>query len=130
MCKKTISTTIYKSIYGRIKCISEMIDVSKEIIINNWLLIGMTDGWKTFTDLIEELENENLDGEDLREQLEEICNALRHYYLKTDEHLKEYDFQENFIDKHFEFSTIAEDVEFRKHYFSSNNKRLNPNENI
>ena len=123
MTKEIIKTSVYSSIYGRLKCIAETIGISEEIIVNNWLMKGMSTDWKFFTDYFEELEKRNIQGDKLKKKLNLFFASLAAYYDETNVLLEEQDYQEEFLDNMFEFRTIAEDVEFRKQYFGDRNKR-------
>lgn len=123
MGKKIIKVGFFDWIYGRLECIAKVIGVPKEIILNNWLIKGGRKDWRVFTGYIEELDEEQVNGEELQERLTEFFNTLAAHYYEEDESFKEFDFQEKFIEKHFDFLSFAEEDEFRSQYFSKFTKR-------
>lgn len=62
------------------------------------------------------------------EQLKTEIDFLADDYLGIIESLEEYDYQERFIDDNFDFSSISDDLEFRKEYFSDKTKRKEPSD--
>ncbi len=123
MGKNKIEVGIFDGIYGRLECIAKVIGVPEEIIINNWLMKGGKKDWRVFTDYIEELDEEKVQGGELQGRLADFFDALADHYYEEDETFKEFDFQEKFIEEHFDFSTFAEEDEFRSQHFSKFTKR-------
>lgn len=123
MAKKIIEVGLFSGIYERLECIAKVIGVPEDIILNNWLMKGGTKDWHVFTDYIEELDKAKIHGEKLQERLADFFDALADHYYEEDETFEEFDYQEQFINEHFDFSSFAEEDDFRLQYFSKFTKR-------